>query len=90
MNPIQRAVECVGSQALLASHLTIKQPTVSEWSRGERPVPADRAADIERITEGVVPCEDIRPDLEWARIPDKSWPWHKRGRPVLDVTKAAA
>ena len=38
----------------------------------------------------VVKCEQLRPDLDWVRIADKRWPWHRKGRPVLDVAKAVA
>lgn len=90
MNPTQRAISHIGSQALLAKTLGITQPCVSEWARGERPVPIDRCGAIERATEGFVTCDELRPDLEWSRIADKAWPWHPKGRPVLDVTKAEA
>lgn len=33
-------------------------------------------------------CEELRPDV-WHRVPDKSWPWHPKGRPLVDVTRAA-
>lgn len=69
MEAIKRAVEAVGSQAALASLLNVKQPTVSEWSRGERPVPIERCVDIERATAGAVRRWDLRPD-DWHRI----WP----------------
>jgi DNA-binding transcriptional regulator YdaS (Cro superfamily) len=69
MNPVQRAVEHAGSQTLLASKLKITQPTVSEWSRGERPVPIEKCVDIERVTDGAVMRWDLRPS-DWHRI----WP----------------
>lgn len=69
MNPTQRAAEHIGSQSLLAKKLGIRQPTVSEWARGERPVPIERCVDIERATNGAVTRRDLRPD-DWHRI----WP----------------
>ena len=69
MNAIQRAVDYAGSQAALALKLKVKQPTVSEWARGERPVPVERCVDIERATAGAVRRWDLRPD-DWHRI----WP----------------
>lgn len=90
MSPIETAIEHFGSQQKLASLLDIAQVTVSEWSTGKRPVPEERCAQIEAGTKGAIPCEALRPDLKWARIPDKAWRWHPKGRPVLDVTKAVA
>ena len=90
MPPIEAAIKCVGSQSALAAALDIKQPTVSEWVRHQRPVPHSLCPSIERATKGAVTCEQLRPDLSWARIADKSWAADKRGRPVLDVTKVAA
>ena len=50
----------------MASALGIAQPTVSEWHRGDRRVPAERCPQIERATDGAVRCEDLRPDIDWA------------------------
>ena len=69
MHPIQRAAQLAGSQALLATLIDVKQPTVSEWARGERPVPIERCVDIERATGGGVTRRDLRPK-DWHRI----WP----------------
>lgn len=69
MNPTQRAVQHLGSQALLAEKLGIKQPTVSEWARGDRPIPIERCVDIERATDGAVTRRELRPE-DWHRI----WP----------------
>lgn len=79
-----------GRQTTLAVEIDAQPQLVWQWANGVRQVPAERCHEIERATEGAVTCEELRPDLEWARIADKSWPWHERGRPVLDVTKAAA
>ena len=69
MNAIQRAVEQAGSQAALAQMLQVRQPTVSEWARGERPVPVERCTAIEKATGGAVTRRELRPD-DWHRI----WP----------------
>jgi DNA-binding transcriptional regulator YdaS (Cro superfamily) len=47
------------------------------------------AAAVERETQGQVQCEAVLPGVVWTRIPDRSWRWHKKGRPTVDVTKAA-
>lgn len=89
MSPIETAIKHFGSQQKLASYLSVAQVTVSEWLTERRPIPEERCTQIEAGTSGVIVCEELRPDLRWSRIPDKSWPWHKKGRPVLEVARAA-
>lgn len=59
---IQRAVDIVGSQSLLASNVGVTQGRVWQWCNGDR-VPAERCADIERATDGAVTRYDLRPDV---------------------------
>lgn len=71
MSPIERAIRCFGSQTAMAAALGVKQPTISEWLRGERPVPAERCPQIERETRergDAVLCEDLRPDVAWGVV----------------------
>lgn len=70
MRAIERAIKVLGSQAALATALGVKQPTVSEWLRGDRKVPAERCPQIERATSGAVRCEDLRPDVQWGVLRD--------------------
>ncbi|MBA3622898.1 MAG: helix-turn-helix domain-containing protein [Methylibium sp.] len=86
MKALVQAIAICGSQSALAFAIDVKQPTVSEWLRGDRPIPLDRCHAIERATKGVVTCEELRPDVTWHRIPDKKWSWHKKGRPAHDLT----
>jgi transposase-like protein len=77
------------SMSAFARDLGINADQVRQWRHahdGRRPGPVNCAA-IERATEGAVTCKELRPDLEWERIPDPAWPWHPEGRPVWDVTK---
>lgn len=69
MNPIQKAIDTLGSQAQMAMALGVRQPTISEWVRGDRPIPVERCVQIEQATNGVVRRWDLRPD-DWHRI----WP----------------
>ena len=76
------AIRAAGSQGALAIALRVSQPTVSEWARGVRPVPAEKAADMERLYWPAVAAD--RFPGRWARLPDPAWP-HPAGRPCVDV-----
>ncbi len=69
MNPVEQAVEVMKGQTALARAVGVTQPTVSEWLRGDRPVPVERCVLIERVTDGVVTRRHLRP-TDWWRI----WP----------------
>ena len=69
MSPIARAIQHFGNQSALAAALGVRQPTVSEWLRGDRPVPIERCTAIEQASSGAVRRWDLRPD-DWHRI----WP----------------
>lgn len=70
MSKEQLSVACekIGGQAALARVLGVKPPTVNQWVNGDRPVPAERCPAIEKATGGVVRCEDLRPDVDWAYL----------------------
>jgi DNA-binding transcriptional regulator YdaS (Cro superfamily) len=72
MESIERAIKYFGSQAALAAALGVKQPTISEWLRGDRQVPAERCPDIERATGGAVRCEELRPDVDWGVLREQA------------------
>ena len=78
------------NQTAAAAALGVNQSTVSEWLRCVRPVPHGSAADIERLSGGRIQATKVREDGRWTRTKELHWPWHKDGRPVLDVTKAVA
>jgi DNA-binding transcriptional regulator YdaS (Cro superfamily) len=68
----------------MARLLGVTQSAVGQWASGHRPVPLDRATEIERHLSARVTCGDLRPDVSWVRIADADWP-HADGRPLLDV-----
>lgn len=43
------------------------QSLVSQWEQEKTGITPDRAREIEAATDGEVRCEELRPDLEWAR-----------------------
>jgi DNA-binding transcriptional regulator YdaS (Cro superfamily) len=70
-NPhVIRACKLVGSQSLLAAQLKVTPPTVNQWVKGTRPVPAAYCKAIEQVTNGEVTRSDLRPTDFWLIWPD--------------------
>jgi DNA-binding transcriptional regulator YdaS (Cro superfamily) len=59
---VQKAADLVGGQTALANLCGVKQAHVWKWLRMER-IPAERAIQIELVTEGRVTRQDLRPDI---------------------------
>jgi DNA-binding transcriptional regulator YdaS (Cro superfamily) len=73
-----------GCAARAADHLGVPPALITQWCKGIRPAPADRAVAIELLTEAAVTCEEMRPDVLWVRMRDRKWP-HPKGRPLVDL-----
>jgi DNA-binding transcriptional regulator YdaS (Cro superfamily) len=65
-NAILKAADLLGGQASLARAMGVQPPTVNQWAKGDRPIPAERCPQIEALTAGGVRCEELRPDVNWA------------------------
>jgi DNA-binding transcriptional regulator YdaS (Cro superfamily) len=59
---IKKAIELAGSQQRLADKIGVTQRSVSTWLH-DRIIPINRAIQIERVTQGTVTREDLRPDI---------------------------
>jgi DNA-binding transcriptional regulator YdaS (Cro superfamily) len=68
---LERAIECANGITALARALPVKSHTVIQQWRANR-VPAEYCPRIERITG--VPCELLRPDVEWSVLRSKVGP----------------
>ena len=68
MNPIKTAIDLFGSVTEFSRTLGVTPQAVCFWRDGKRQIPADKCPLIERVTKGVVTCESLRPDVEWAYI----------------------
>ena len=62
---LDRAITAAGGITKLASALGVKGHQVIHQWRLKR-VPAERCPAIERVTDGAVLCEQLRPDVDWA------------------------
>ncbi|MBN9410856.1 MAG: helix-turn-helix domain-containing protein [Burkholderiales bacterium] len=59
-----RAVDLLGGPVAAARKLDIERyQTVQSWVKTR--VPAEHCPAIERVTNGQVRCEDLRPDVAW-------------------------
>ena len=74
--------------AALAAKLGVPAPLVTQWKNGARSVPIDRAAQIDRATDGAVTRRDLRPDDWgdiWPELVDDEHPWIARGAAAKDA-----
>lgn len=63
-NPVDAAIKAMGGVAGTVRALRLNgHATVQQWRKTR--VPAERCPTIERVTGGLVRCEDLRPDVEW-------------------------
>lgn len=78
------------AKALEGIGASVSRQNIEHWIKVGH-VPPAHSPFFERVSCGAATCEGLSEEgTVWARIPDRSWPWHKRGRPVLDVSKVAA
>jgi DNA-binding transcriptional regulator YdaS (Cro superfamily) len=64
----ERACDIVGCQAKMARLLNMKPPTINQWIHLVKQIPAERCPEIEKLTNGTVKCEELRPDIDWAYL----------------------
>ena len=65
---VTKAIKVAGSLAELSRQLGVTPQTVKQWENGDRPVPVRFCPAIERVTDGAVRRQKLRPD--WREI----WP----------------
>lgn len=63
LNPLQKAIVIVGSQAKLARILNVKQPYIWNWLHRDKNIPAEYILKIEKATNGLVTRYELRPDI---------------------------
>lgn len=60
---IDQAISRYESKAAFCRAISMSQQFLWQIERGERPVPARYALEIERATNGAVTVHDLRPDI---------------------------
>lgn len=68
------------TQMEFARQLGVSQGTVGFWIHNKPPT-IERAVEIEKLTGGLVRCEDLRPDVDWVYLRG----WNASGEPVGKV-----
>jgi DNA-binding transcriptional regulator YdaS (Cro superfamily) len=63
---IRQLVDLLGGARTAAEGLGVSQALVYFCLSGERRFPIDKCPVAERLTNGAIRCEDLRPDVEWA------------------------
>ncbi len=66
-DPLERAIDLLGGITRLARALGLGSHAVVHQWRSNR-VPAERCPSIERVTNGAVRCEELRPDVDWGYL----------------------
>lgn len=54
-----------GTAAALARSLGLSPCVISSWVRGRRKIPLQHCVTLERITNGELRVERLRPDVRW-------------------------
>jgi len=58
-----------GRAAHLAKAIGVSPVTIHNWAYDAgKQVPAERCPEIEKATSGLVTCEEMRPDVDWAYL----------------------
>lgn len=68
MNLISYINQKRGRAAELSRSIGLTPVLISQWANGQRQVPAERCPEIEKATLGVVSCEELRSDVDWAYL----------------------
>lgn len=65
-HPVDTASRLVGGRGELSKLLNVSVAAIGNWKF--RGVPAEKCPVIERVTNGHVRCESLRPDVDWSFI----------------------
>ena len=72
MEALNLVITHFGSVRALADALEIKPPTITQWVKHERPIPIERALEMERLTNGLVMAEALCPGKDLSRAAEKT------------------
>ena len=88
IDAINAAIAYLGGPVAAAATLGVgSYQVVQGWRRNG--VPDEKCPLLEWAVDGTVTCEQLRPDVPWTRVKDRSWP-HAKGRPAADFARELA
>ena len=64
-SPLFRAISALGGVPAAASALGVSQQRLNYWLKQDS-MPAEFCPRTERLTKGLVTCEELQPGVEWA------------------------
>jgi DNA-binding transcriptional regulator YdaS (Cro superfamily) len=65
---IKAAIEGAGGPTKVARELNCSTQAVYFWQTGKRTLPAEHCPALERLNDGRIRCEQMRPDVDWAYL----------------------
>jgi DNA-binding transcriptional regulator YdaS (Cro superfamily) len=68
MTKVAQAISLLGGPAKAARALGVSVQAASFWRDGARTFPADLCITVEKLTDGRIRCEELRPDVDWAYL----------------------
>jgi DNA-binding transcriptional regulator YdaS (Cro superfamily) len=71
-NPIATAVQKLGGARAASVQLEVSVQLVYFWLSGQRRFPAEKCPVVERLTNGQIRCEALRPDVEWSVLREQA------------------
>lgn len=68
MTKVAEAINLLGGPAKAARALGVSIQAASFWRSGMRTFPAGLCITVEKLTDGRIRCEELRPDVDWAYL----------------------
>ena len=68
MNAITEAINGAGGPAKVSRACGVSVQAVCFWRDGLRTLSADHCITLEKLNQGRIRCEDVRPDVDWAYL----------------------
>ena len=68
MNAITEAINGAGGPTKVSRACGVSVQAVCFWRDGLRTLSADHCITLEKLNQGRIRCEDMRPDVDWAYL----------------------
>lgn len=69
VHPLDRAAQLLNiGLGDLGKMLGVTKSAISQWKLEGRKVPAEHCPEIEKLTHGIVKCEELNSSVDWAFV----------------------